>query len=81
MADPLVDFRGKISLETDCVLKAQSRARGKDKAEIAREILHEWAMQQIHAHNVLDRLLRAEGLAGATGGIPGIDVPAVGKDR
>lgn len=32
MADPRVDFPGKISLETDIALKAQSRARGKDKA-------------------------------------------------
>ena len=32
MADPRVDLRGKISLETDCAFKAQPRARGKDNA-------------------------------------------------
>lgn len=71
MSAPLKDFRGKITAETDCVLEAINRVSGRDRAEIVREILHEWATERLHEHSVLDRLLRAEGLAGASEGVTG----------
>lgn len=73
MAEPLVDFRGKITVETDCVLRALSRAEGRDKSEIAREVLHTWAATRLQAHRVLDGLLRSEGLPGVAQGRAGSD--------
>lgn len=68
MSAELKDFRGKISVETDCVLEAINRVTGKDKSEIAREVLHKWAMDQVHVNNVLGRLLAAEGMLAASEG-------------
>lgn len=71
MGIELKDFRGRISPETDAVLEGLSRATGRDRQEIAREVLHEWALRQIHAASVTHRLLLAEGLSGIDGGIGG----------
>lgn len=71
MSQELHDFRGKITPETDCFLEAESRATGRERQEIVREILHEAACRRIHAASVLDRLLRAEGLPGIGGGVSG----------
>lgn len=71
MSAELKDFRGKITIETDAVLEAINRAEGRDKSEIAREILHQWAMSRIHEATILDRLLQAEGLRGIVGGVSG----------
>jgi hypothetical protein len=71
MACDLKDFRGKITLESDCVLEAESRASGKERQEIVREILHDWAVRRIDGASVLHRLLRAEGLPGIAEGVQG----------
>ncbi len=71
MSIPLKDFRGKISLETDAVLEALNRTTGRDKSEIAREVLHRWASEQIHAASVMHSLLLSEGLSGITSGVSG----------
>lgn len=71
MAAPLKDFRGKITAEADCVLEAMNRTSGKDRSEIVRDILHAWALTKLDEHIVLQKLLRAEGLAGADEGITG----------
>lgn len=71
MSTPLKDFRGKVTAETDAVLEALNRTTGKDKSEIAREVLHRWASEQIHAASVMHRLLQAEGLPGIEDGAPG----------
>lgn len=71
MGIELKDFRGKITPEADCVLEAESRSTGRERQEIVREILHDWAMQRIHGASVLNRLLHAEGLAGIDGGVSG----------
>ena len=64
MSLDLKDFRYRITVEADCVLDAISQANGKDRAEIVREILQEWAMRQIHAANVMHKRLQGEGLSG-----------------
>lgn len=43
MSLPLIDFRGKITHETDAVLEALHQACGRDRSEIVREVLADWA--------------------------------------
>lgn len=64
MALELIDFRGKVTPETNAVLEALNRVTGKDKSELAREVLHKWASEQIGIATVLDTMMRAEGLTG-----------------
>ncbi len=91
MSAELKDFRCKITVEADCVIEAEARSTGRDKAEIAREWLHEKAKERIHAAKLLDNLLRAEGAPGigegaprqsaALKGAPGIGEGIAGKMR
>ena len=71
MTLPLIDLRSKITAESDAVLEAVQRATGRDKSEVVREVLHKWAMNEIHASNVLHAILQREGLAGANEGARG----------
>ena len=71
MSIELHDLRGKITARTHCALEARHRATGKDRAEIVREILDAWAAEEVHAANVLHRMLRGEGLPGIDGGSSG----------
>lgn len=71
MGIELKDYRGRITPESDAVLEGLSRATGRDKQEIARDVLHEWALKQIHAATVTHKLLMAEGLTGIDGGTRG----------
>lgn len=71
MSAELQDFRAKITSETHCALEAVSRSSGRDRSEIAREILHKWALEQIHGATVLHKLLQAEGLSGIAEGVSG----------
>lgn len=68
MSIPLIDLRAKITPETDAVLEAVSRATGKDKSEIVRDVLHKWAVAEIHASNVLQKILKREGINGEAEG-------------
>lgn len=69
MALELRDFRGKITDETYLALQADSRAFERDMADIAREVLHEWAVKKLHAAKVLYQLARDQGLMGASKGV------------
>lgn len=71
MSAELRDLRSKITVEADCALSAVSQASGKDKAEIVRDVLHAWALQQIDEAMLLQRLLVREGLARAVEGTRG----------
>ena len=66
MAEPLADFRGKLTQRTDAVLEAINRASGRDKSEITREVMDKWAEEQIHAATLITRLTRDEGGTGAS---------------
>lgn len=68
MSLPLIDLRAKVTPEADAVLEAVHRSTGKDKSEVVRDVLHKWAMNEIHAASVLQSILQREGLSGATGG-------------
>lgn len=61
MSQELKDFRGKVTQETDAVLEALNRSSGRDKSEIAREVLHKWAVDQIHSANLITRLASGKG--------------------
>ena len=67
----LKDFRGKITPKTDAVLEAINRAGGVDRSEIARNVLHEWALQKINEASVLNKLLASEGMTGTAEGKSG----------
>jgi hypothetical protein len=69
MSQVLVDFRSKITPQTDMALDAMARAFKRDKADIAREVLHQWALRKILEATVLSRLVRAEGVSSASEGI------------
>jgi hypothetical protein len=60
----LRDLRAKISVEADIVLKARSRALGKDVSEVVRDVLHEWASRELEASRMLEGLARIEGIFG-----------------
>lgn len=62
MAIPLKDFRLGISEQIDAALDAQAAAFGKDKAQVAREVLGEWARMKHREHMVYGRRLRANGM-------------------
>jgi len=68
MSLPLIDLRAKVTVEVDAVLEAVHRATGKDKSEVVRDVLHKWAVHEIHAASVLQGILRREGINGATEG-------------
>lgn len=68
MSIPLIDLRAKVTPEADAVLEAVQRATGKDKSEVVRDVLHKWAMNEIHAASVLQSILQREGLGGADAG-------------
>jgi hypothetical protein len=75
MSAELRDFRSKITPQTDMALDAMSRAFKRDKADIAREVLHQWALRKILEANVLSRLLRTEGVSSAAEGIDAEEPP------
>jgi len=62
MAVPLKDFRTAIPEAVDMWLDAVAAANKADKAQIAREILQEWADRKLHEHRLYARRARANGL-------------------
>lgn len=71
MAVELKDLRAKITPRTNAVLEALNRSTGRDKSEIARDILDKWAAEQIHAATLIDRMLAVEGEPGIGEGSSG----------
>lgn len=71
MSLPLIDLRAKVSVETDAVLEAVQRSTGRDKSEIVRDVLHKWAVQEIHASTLLLQIMRREGITAPDAGTSG----------
>jgi hypothetical protein len=71
MSADLKDLRTKISARTWCFLESESRASGRDIAELVREILGNWAAVRLHAHIEAQMLLAAEGESGIAQGSAG----------
>ncbi len=62
MALELRDLRAKLQLvENDAMLDAVGRVMGKDRSEIAREILHRWALEQLEIGKVARKRMDHEG--------------------
>ena len=64
MSLPLVDARIKLTHEADAMLEVQHQITGKDRSEIAREVLHRWAVKEIHASMLLHAELERKGILG-----------------
>jgi hypothetical protein len=62
MSLPLIDIRIKVSPATDALLETLHRTTGRDKSEIARDVLHKWAEKEIHAAMLLHAELNSKGL-------------------
>jgi hypothetical protein len=73
MSAELRDFRGKITVEADIALESMAQAFRRDKSDIAREVLHNWALRKIMEANVMARRMRAEGITGDDGRKSGSD--------
>jgi hypothetical protein len=62
MSTPLKDFRTAIPEAVDMWLDVVAAANKADKAQIAREVLQEWADRKMHEHRLYARRARANGL-------------------
>lgn len=62
MSLPLIDMRCKVSPATDALLETLHRTTGRDKSEIARDVLHRWAEKEIHAAMLLHSELKDKGV-------------------
>lgn len=71
MSEELRELRCKISVLSACYLEAEARAQDMDKCALVRTILNDWAVVKHHVCMTAQRLLAAEGLAGADEGIQG----------
>lgn len=71
MSLPLVDMRCKVSPATDALLETLHRTTGRDKSEIARDVLHRWAEKEIHAAILLHSELKDKGVLGDYEGVTG----------
>jgi hypothetical protein len=56
-------IRPKITVESHVALEWEAKRRGLDMNAIAREILHDWALNKLEEHRLLSELLQREGLA------------------
>ena len=64
MSLPLVDLRAKITLDTDLILDVVAKTSGRDRSELIRDILGDWAEQRRHEAIVIGQELEAKGLGG-----------------
>lgn len=64
MSLPLIDARIKLTPATDALLETLHITTGKDRSEIARDVLHKWAEKEIHASMLLHTELKRKGILG-----------------
>lgn len=78
MALPLKDLRLGVPESVDIWLDAVAIANNADKAQIAREVLQEWADKKHHEFTVAHKRLRANGLQTE---LPGFEMEDAGTTR
>ena len=78
MSLPLKAFCLGITESTDIWLDAVAAANRTDKAQVAREVLQEWAKRKAHEHTVAMRRMAANGLQPE---LPGIEPEDAGVSR
>lgn len=71
MSAELYDLRAKVTVETHCALAAHSRANDVEVSEVVRDVLHQWALRQIHGARMLQLCLKAKGVSGTVAGTSG----------
>lgn len=64
MSIELIDLRAKITELTDVVLDVQHKMTGKDRSEIVREVLDEWATRCEREATLLCKALESKGIKG-----------------
>lgn len=69
MSIELTDLRAKVTGRTAAVLAALNAATGKERSQIAREVLDAWAVEQIHASRLVARFSEGEGAMRADKGL------------
>lgn len=67
----LVDLRAKITDESDAVLAAMAQAKRCTKAEVVRDVLHEWALVRMREAKILTAQARFKGDVRAAEGTEG----------
>ena len=63
------DFRGQVSDETHVVLESIRRVTGRTHQDIARDVLHSWAVDRLHEATLMHRLANAEGITTEPSGV------------
>lgn len=63
----LRDARAKLTAPSDQMLEAVSRATGKDKSELIREIVHAWYLAKWKENQMINRLFKGVEGIGAAG--------------
>lgn len=64
MSIELIDLRAKITELTDVVLDVQHNLTGKDRSEIVRDVLHEWAARCEREATLICKALDSKGIKG-----------------
>ena len=80
MSLPLVDQRVKVTNEVAALLEALHVSTGMEKSEIARDVLHRWALVEIRKTMVLYRELSVKGIARDYEVTPGLYRSTVGGE-
>lgn len=71
MSLPLVDLRCKVTPAVEALLDTLHKTSGRDKSEIARDVLQRWAEKEIHASILLYGQLKEKGILGDYEGVVG----------
>lgn len=62
MSIPLIDVRIKVTPEIHAMLEVLSASTGSEKSEIARDVLHKWAVKEIRDSMMLHAALKRKGI-------------------
>lgn len=80
MSLDLIDVRAKVTPEAFCAIAAYARAHDVEKSEVVRDVMHAWAVKQIHSASMLASCLRAKGMTAAAEGIGAAVRGVAGKE-